>query len=116
MACLRSTTVAALCFVLLAVASSAQQRFLFWSDYPGSSEFNVRNGVLCWLCTVWVGGSPVWPQKTHPHWWDLISVRNGTSFKSSDGVSVEVNWDDHKVVLCHTLDYVSPCASHGRCS
>ena len=120
-----------------------KKKYLFWTDYPGSATWKVRDGaaqatrprgtlaaacarvrlasgimescaVLATVRTnscggvfvsdvtvVLFGARCLWcrfTQSKQPSWWDLIEVKNGSSFTSVDDVSVEVNWDDHKAI------------------
>lgn len=77
-------------------AAAPQDRFLFWKDYPGSKT---------------------WKSESH-NWWDLIQVQNGSSFDTTNGVHVEVNWADHKAIHLYAdpefLQYYDQVIQHSN--
>ena len=58
------------------------------------------------------------PQSESHNWWDLIQVQNGSSFDTTNGVHVEVNWADHKAIHLYAdpefLQYYDQVIQHAN--
>lgn len=61
---------------------------------------------------------PTSPQSESHNWWDLIQVQNGSSFDTTNGVHVEVNWADHKAIHLYAdpefLQYYDQVIQHAN--
>lgn len=64
----------ALALAMCCINAAAVERFNFWVDYPGSAA----------------------AKKNNPQWYDVIEVRNGSSFETDGGVTVGVDWENHR--------------------